>query len=97
VIAAVAIASKSFRFPVITPTNLFAADLIARGSATGNITATSSTLMPSTTRSAGTANKNGAAEIPIIPANTGSPTLNPSSEIGKASAGETGSATCRIL
>jgi hypothetical protein len=35
--------------------------------------------------------------IPIIPANTGSPTLNLSSEIGRASASETGSAACRIL
>jgi hypothetical protein len=34
---------------------------------------------------------------PDYPASTGSPTPNPSSEIGKVSAGETASATCRIL
>ena len=45
--------------------------------------------MPSTTRSAGTAKRNGAAQSPIIPASIGRPTLNPSSAIGKASAGET--------
>ncbi len=48
--------------------------------------------IPSTTRAAGTASKNGAAKIPIIPASTGSPTLNPSSAIGEASAG----AACRV-
>ena len=84
-------------FPLSSPPACLQPHLIARGSAAGNITAASFTPMPSTTRSAGTASRNGAAEIPIIPASTGSPTLNPSSEIGKASASETGSATCRIL
>jgi hypothetical protein len=94
VIATAAIASDCFSFPVITPTSLFAANPIARGNAAGNITAVSSTPMPSTTRSAGTASKNGAAEISIIPANTGSPTPNLSSEIGNVSAGETDTALC---
>ena len=37
----------------------------------------------------GIVNSNGEAEIPIIPGNTGSPTLNPWIAIGKTSAGET--------
>jgi hypothetical protein len=97
VIAVVATASKPFSFPVITPSNLFAAIPIASGSAAGIITAATSTLMLSTIRSAGTAKRNGAGEIPIIPASIGNPTLNRSTVIGKASAGETASAACRIL
>ena len=96
-IAAAAVASNCLSFPVITPTSLFAVDPIARGSATGNIIATSSTPMPSTARSAGTASRNGATAIPITLASTGSPTLNPSSTIDKASAGEIAGATIRIL
>ena len=46
---------------------------------------------------AGTASRNGATAIPITLASTGSPTLNPSSTIDKASAGEIASATFRIL
>ena len=93
-IAAAATANKSFSSPAITPTSLLAVGLIARGSAVGNITAASFTPMPSTTRSAGTASKNGATAIPITFASTGSPTRNLSSEIGKASASETGSTAC---
>ena len=96
-IATAAVASNCLSFPAITPTSLFAAGLIARGSAGGTITATRSTPMLSIIRSAGTVNRNGAAKTLIIPASTGSPTLNPSSEIGKASVGETASAACRIL
>ena len=96
-IAAAATDNKSFSSPAITPTSLLAVGLIARGSAVGNITAASFTPMPSTTRSAGTASKNGATAIPITFASTGSPTLNPSSEIGRANASETASAACRIL
>jgi hypothetical protein len=97
VIAVVASASKFFSFPAIIPTSLFAAGLIAKRSDAGNITAASSIPMPSIIRFAATAKRNGADEIPIIPATTGSHTLHPSSEIGKASVGETASATCRIL
>jgi len=86
-----------FEISLIIRTSLCAADRIARASAAGNITVASSTPMPSTTRCAGTARRNGVSEIPIIPASTGSLTLNPSSTIGRVSAGETESATCRIL
>ena len=96
-IAVVAIASRSFNLAVIIPSSLFAADPIARGSAAGNITVATSTPMPSTTRSAGTARRNGVDATPIIPAGTGSPIPNPSSGIGRASADETESVTCRIL
>ena len=94
-IAVVATMSSYFSSPVIIPTSLFAVDPIARGTAAGNITAASSSPMPSTAKSAGTASRNGGAAIPIIPASTG--TQNPSSEIAKARIGETGSAACRIL
>ena len=96
-IAVAATASKFSNLPVIISSRLFVADPIVRGSAAANITAASSTPIPSTTRSAWTAKRNGAGEIPIIPASTGSPTRNPLSAIGKVSAGETESATCRIL
>ena len=96
-IAVAVTASRFFRFPVIVRTSLCAVDPIARSSVAGNITAISSTPMPSITRSAGTAKRNGADEIPTTPASTGSPTLTPLSAIGKVSAGETESATCRIL
>ena len=66
-IAVAATASKSFSFPVIIPTSLFAADPIARGSAAGNITAASSTPMPSTTRSAGTAKQKWRSRNPDYP------------------------------
>ena len=96
-VAVVASASNCFSFPVIISTSLCAVDPIARGNAAENITTANSTPMPSTTRSAGTAKRNGADEILIIPASTDRSTLNPSSEIGKASADETANAACRIL
>ena len=52
-IAAVATARNCFSLPVIIPSRLFAADVNARGSAAGNITAASFTPMPSITRSVG--------------------------------------------
>jgi len=53
--------------------------------------------MPSITGSVEIVSRNGGPVIPPIPGSTGRLTLSPCSETGKDSAGETGSATCRIL
>jgi len=67
------------------------------GTVGGSTTAARLKLIPSTTKSAGTAERNRGPAILIIPASTGRATLGQWSSTGKLSVDETGGADSRIL